>query len=52
MNRIADALFTQAKVSKRQAAVSEEMLEMQRANLAVTKQLEAALSKRAENEHG
>ena len=50
LNRIADALFQQAKVSgrqlrvsERQAAIQEQFLELQQANLAVTKQLEAAL---------
>ncbi len=48
LNRIADALFAQAKVSKRQVAVSEKMLEMQEANLAVTRQLESAMTHKIE----
>ena len=55
LNRIADALFQQAKVSvrqlrvsERQAAIQEQMLELQQANLAVTKQLEAALTRQVE----
>lgn len=54
LNRIADALFQQAKalraqvkVSERQLAVAEEMKDMQKANLAVTKHLEAELAMRA-----
>ena len=50
LNRIADALFAQAKaqregvkVSERQAAVQEEMCDLQKANLAVTMQLEQQL---------
>ena len=53
-NRIADALFQlakanreQVKVSQRQLAVAEDMAEMQKANLAVTKHLEAELAMRA-----
>ena len=52
LNRIADALFTQAKIQKRQAAVSEKMLAMQEANLAVTRQLESALTHKAETTGG
>jgi|14_taG_2_1085336.scaffolds.fasta_scaffold06508_5 hypothetical protein len=54
LNRIADALFQQAKalraqtkVAERQLVVAEEMAEMQKANLAVTKHLEAELALRA-----
>ena len=50
LNRVADALFQQSKALKRSAdastqaiAISTEMLIMQKANLAVTKQLEAQL---------
>ena len=57
LNRIADALFQQAKVygrqlkvSERQAAIQEQFLELQQANLAVTKQLEAALTLQAAGE--
>ncbi len=51
LNRIADALFTQAKSQKRQVAVSERMLVLQEANLAVTRQLESALTHKAETSH-
>ena len=51
LNRIADALFTQAKVQRlqvrvaeRQCKVAESMAEMQKANLATTKALESALT--------
>jgi hypothetical protein len=54
LNRIADALFQQAKayraqvkVAEKQLAVAEAMKEMQEANLAVTKHLEAELALRA-----
>ena len=54
LNRIADALFqaakaqrAQIKVSERQVAVAEQMAELQKANLAVTKHLEAELALRA-----
>lgn len=54
LNRMADALFQQAKalrastkVAERQLAVAEEMAQMQKANLAVTKHLEAELALRA-----
>ncbi len=54
LNRVADALFQQAKayraqvkVAERQLRVAEEMRDMQRANLAVTKHLEAELALRA-----
>ena len=51
MNRIADALFQQAKAVQRQAKaaeksvlLSERLLALQEANLAVTKHLEATLA--------
>lgn len=51
VNRVADALFQQAKAQsrhnkllERQVACNEEMLTMQRANLAVTQHLEAQLA--------
>lgn len=51
LNRVADALFQQAKsharqvkVSERQVAIQESLLDMQQANLAVTRQLEAKLA--------
>lgn len=51
VNRVADALFQQAKAHsrhnkllERQVACNEEMLTMQRANLAVTQHLEAQLA--------
>jgi hypothetical protein len=54
LNRIADALFQQAKayraqvkVAEKQLLVAEAMKEMQEANLAVTKHLEAELALRA-----
>ena len=43
LNRIADASFTQAKVSRQQLKVAERMCEMQEANLATTRALESAL---------
>jgi len=52
LNRVADALFTQAKIQKRQANVSEKMLAMQEANLAVTRQLESALTHQAATSDG
>ena len=59
LNRIADALFQQAKalrsntkVFERQATCSEKMLEMQKANLAVTKLLEAKLALQTGNSDG
>lgn len=55
LNRIADALFQQAKTQgrqvklmERQVAVAETMCEMQKANLAVTKHLEATLALQSE----
>ena len=50
LNRIADALFAQVKVQKRQTAISTELLELQKANLAVTRQLESALTHKVETE--
>ena len=57
VNRVADALFAQVKVygrqlrvSERQAATQEQFLELQKTNLAVTKQLEAALTLQAAGE--
>ena len=54
LNRVADALFQQAKayrahvkVAEAQLAVAEDMREMQKANLAVTKHLESELALRA-----
>lgn len=54
INRLADAQFQQAKalraqtkVAEAQLAVAEEMAEMQKANLAVTKHLESELAMRA-----
>ena len=54
LNRIADALFQQSKALKRSAdatskavELSAEMVEMQKASQAVTKQLEHALSVQA-----
>ncbi len=51
LNRIADALFTQAKAYRRQAdtaaehvKIAREMFDIQTANLAVTKQLEERLA--------
>ena len=51
INRVADALFAcaheqkrQTRLNERAVVVSEQMLEMQAANLAVTKLLEAKLS--------
>lgn len=51
INRVADALFQQAKVQgrqlklqERQVAVQEELLELQAVNLSVTRQLEAKLA--------
>jgi len=59
LNRIADALFQQAKTTgrqvklmERQVEVAERMEEMQKANLAVTKQLEAALTIQSAGETG
>ena len=60
LNRIADALFQQAKavraqvkVAERQLSVAEDMRDMQKANLAVTKHLEAELAIRAnQTPHG
>ena len=59
LNRVADALFQQAKalretakVAQRQVAIAEEMKEMQKANLAVTKHLESELAMRARGEVG
>ena len=59
LNRIADALFQQAKahraqvkLQERQVAIAEEMRDMQKANLAVTKYLEAELALRATGEAG
>lgn len=59
LNRVADALFQQAKANRahvkaqeRQVAISEQMLEMQMANLAVTKHLESELALRARGEVG
>ncbi len=49
LNRIADALYSQAKVQRKQVAISERMLEMQAANLAVTRQLESAMTHKIEN---
>ena len=46
LNRIADASFTQAKVSRQQLKVAERMCEMQETNLATTKALEQALASR------
>lgn len=48
LNRIADAIFAQVKVQKRAVAVSEDMLEMQKVNLAVTKALEESLTRKTE----
>ena len=44
VNRIADALFQQAKAGRAQVKVSEQMLDAQKANLAVTKALEEQLT--------
>ena len=51
LNRIADAQFTQAKVTRlqvrvaeRQCAVAETMCDLQQVNLATTKALEATLN--------
>lgn len=59
LNRVADALFQQAKaqreqvkVQKDQLAVAEELKEMQKANLAVTKYLESELAARAMGDTG
>lgn len=49
LNRIADAIFAQVKVQKRAVAVSEEMLAMQKVNLAVTKALEESLTRTTDN---
>ena len=50
LNRVADALFAcakeqrvQSRLQERAVAISEEMLEMQKVNLAVSKALEAKL---------
>ena len=50
LNRVADALFQQSKALKKSAdastkacELSQELVDMQKANLAVTKQLETAL---------
>jgi len=45
LNRIADASFTQAKVSRQQLKVAERMCDMQESNLATTKALEATLTR-------
>ena len=57
INRVADALFTQAKAFKQSAKAQEESCEiqrellcMQKANLAVTLQLEEALKRQSEAE--
>lgn len=54
LDRVADALFQQAKALRAQVKVAEanlkvaeDMREMQQANLAVTKHLEAELALRA-----
>ncbi len=56
LNRIADALFQQAKATakqnklmERQIECTERMEEMQKANLAVTKHLEATLALQADD---
>lgn len=53
LKRLADATFQQAKAqlkaahaAERNAAVAEQMLEMQKTNLAVTKALESELIQR------
>lgn len=43
LNRVADALFTQAKTQRLQLKVAQEMCDMQKANLATTRALESAL---------
>ena len=55
VNRVADALFAQVKVYGRQLrvaesqlAIQEQFLDLQVANLSVTKQLEAALTRQVE----
>lgn len=59
LNRVADALFKQAtiqskqlKCMERQAAVAEELLGIQKANLAVTKHLEGVLALQHGEHHG
>ncbi len=59
LNRVADALFQQAKASRaqvklmeQQIAISAEMRDMQKVNLAVSKHLEAELAMRAGGVHG
>ncbi len=53
LNRVADALFVQAKsharqvkVAERQVALQERLMEMQAANLAVTRRLEEVLAQK------
>jgi hypothetical protein len=43
LNRIADALFRQAAIAEKSYKLHKELVEVQTANLAVTKQLEAEL---------
>ncbi len=59
LNRVADALFAQAKsharqvkVAERQVALQESLLQMQAANLAVTRRLEQALAEKTEHSNG
>lgn len=59
LDRVADALFQQAKALRAQVKVAEanlkvaeDMREMQKANLAVTKHLEAELALRARGTAG
>jgi hypothetical protein len=44
LNRVADALFTQAKTQRLQLKVAERMCALQEQNLATTKALEEALT--------
>jgi hypothetical protein len=59
LNRVADGLFAVAKAQRdiakaaeKQLEISRTMAEMQKANLAVTKALEAQLTLQTGNSHG
>ncbi len=59
LNRVADALFTQAKSARKQAdstaehvKIAREMFDIQSANLAVTKKLEERLHAQMVSEPG
>lgn len=59
INRVADALFQvakaqrlQVKVQERQCGFAEQMVALQKANLSVTRQLEAELAARVGDDGG